>query len=109
MCTLALAFCFKEGYNCLIGVSSVRWFALAGGLACGALNYALLAIGCKQVLHGAKRGALLIPGGVSIPLAGLALCAAFSPALLPWFGCACAGMLALLALGHMIYRLMSNV
>ena len=79
--------------------------ALAGGLLGGALNYTLLAVGCKQILSGKKRGALWIPGSIAIPAAGLALCALLSPALLPWFGCACGGMLVLLAIARMAYYL----
>ena len=82
----------------------MRWISLAGGLFGGALNYALLAAGCKRILAGAKRGALLILGGVLIPVAGLALCAAFSPALLSWFGCACAGALGILSIVNFIRR-----
>ena len=81
----------------------LRWIALAGGLSGGAVNYALLAIGCKQILLGKKRGALQILGGMLIPIASLALCAWLSPALLPWFGCACAGVLVLTAAAHMLY------
>ena len=82
----------------------MRWVALAGGLLSGALNYALLAIGCKQVLSGMKHGALLILGGILVPVTGLALCAAFCPALLPWFGCACAGALGILSIVNYIRR-----
>jgi hypothetical protein len=82
----------------------VRWIALAGGLLGGALNYALLAIGCKEILSGVKRGVFLIPGGVLVPVTGLALCAAASPALLPWFGCACAGALGILSIVNFMRR-----
>jgi len=75
----------------------MRWIALAGGLLGGALNYALLAAGCKRILGGKKHGAPWILGGIGVPAAGLALCAALIPALLPWFGCACGGSLILLA------------
>ena len=78
--------------------------ALAGGLLGGALNYAMLAAGGKRILAGAKRGALLILGGVLIPMAGLALCAASAPTLLPWFGCACAGALGILSIVNFIRR-----
>jgi hypothetical protein len=60
------------------------------------LNCALLAAGCKRL--GRRRGGLWLTGGVLVPMAGLARCALLSPALLPWFGCACAGSLALLAI-----------
>jgi len=83
----------------------MRWVALAGGLLGGALNYALLAIGCGQIPNGRKRGALWILGGVLGSSAGLVLCALLSPALLPWFGCACGGMLILLAIVRTTYYL----
>ncbi|MDR2686538.1 MAG: hypothetical protein LBB75_02205 [Oscillospiraceae bacterium] len=81
----------------------MRWIALAGGLLGAALNYALLAAGCRRILAGTKRGALLILGGVLVPAIGLALSAAFSPAVLPWTGCACAGALILLAAARMLH------
>ena len=87
----------------------MRWIALAGGLAAGGANYALLAMGAKRLLGGNRRGALWLLGGALVSAAGLVLCAALSPALLPWFGCACAGALVLPALGRMIYRLITNV
>ena len=87
------------------GVIAMRWIALAGGLLGGALNYALLAVGCKKLLGGNRRGALIIPGGVLAPLTGLTLCAALSPDLLLWFGCACAGALVLPAVARMIYSI----
>ena len=80
------------------------WIALAGGLLGGALNYALLAAGCKKILDGMKRGALLILGGILAPVTGLLLCASISPSLLPWFGCACAGALGILSIADFIRR-----
>ena len=80
----------------------LRWIALAGGLAGGAANFWLLAAGCKRLLGKGKRGALFILGGVLVPVGGLTLCAWLSPALLPWFGCACGGMLSLLAIARML-------
>ena len=87
----------------MIGVIAMRWVALAAGLLGGALNYALLAAGCKKLLDGAKRGVLFVLGGISAPVTGLLLCAMFSPGVLPWFGCACAGALVLPAVARMIY------
>ena len=87
----------------MIEVIAMRWVALAGGLLGGAINYALLAAGCKKLLSGARRGVLFILGGISIPVAGLLLCAVLSPGLLPWFGCACAGALVLPAIARMLY------
>ena len=81
------------------------WVAFCLGLACGGANYALLALGCGRLTGGKKRGALWISGGVLLPVAGLVICALASPALLVRFGCACAGMLTLLALIQMIYQL----
>ena len=86
----------------------MRWAAMACGLACGALNYALLAVGCGRILARNKRGALWVLGGVLCSATGLYLCASISPALLPWFGCACGGALTLLALGHMIKTIASK-
>ena len=79
--------------------------ALAGGLLGGALNYTLLAAGSRRITGGGRRGALLILGGILAPVAGLGLCAAFSPNLLLWFGCACAGALVLLAAARMLYSI----
>jgi len=87
----------------MTGVVAMRWVALAGGLLGGALNYALLAAGCKQLVNGAKRGVLFILGGVSMPVTGLLVCAYLSPGLLIWFGCACAGALILPAIARMAY------
>jgi hypothetical protein len=81
----------------------VRLLALAAGLAAGALNCALLAAGCKRILAGRKRGVLWILGGIAVSAAGLGLYAALAPAMLPWFGCACAGALVLLAAARMLY------
>jgi hypothetical protein len=81
----------------------VRWAALLAGLAAGVLNYALLARGCKRLTGGGRRGALWILGGACVAVAGLGLCAALAPRLLPWFGCACAGALGLLAVARMAY------
>ena len=80
----------------------MRWLALGAGLVAGALNYALLARGCKRLTGGGRRGGLWILGGVCVAVAGLGLCAALEPLLLPWFGCAAGGLLTLLALGHML-------
>jgi len=78
--------------------------ALAGGLLGGALNYALLAIGGKRILSGMKRGALSVLGGTAVPAAGLIVCASLSPAVLPWFGCSCAGTLGMLSVVNFIRR-----
>jgi len=79
----------------------VRVLALAAGLAAGALNCALLAAGCKRL--GRRRGGLWLLGGVLVSVTGLVLYALLSPALLPWFGCACAGSLILLAVPWAIH------
>ena len=83
----------------------MQWIALALGIVCGAANYILMAVGCKRITGGGKQGALFLLGGFLIPAAGLMICALASPALLLWFGCACAGSLPLLALLHMAYLL----
>ena len=75
----------------------MRWAVLCAGLLSGAANFLLLAGGAKRIAHGGKRGALWLLGGALVPVAGLIACALLSPALLPWFGCACAGTLLLLA------------
>jgi hypothetical protein len=87
----------------------VRWAfrglaALCAGFAAGALDYVLLSRGCGRLTGGGKRGALWILAGFGAPVAGLGLCAALSPAALPWFGCACGGVLTLLAVIHFIRK-----
>ena len=86
----------------------MQWIALALGIVCGGANYALMAIGCKQITGSNKRGALFLLGGFLFPVAGLIICALVSPSLLLWFGCACAGALPLLALLHMAYLLLKK-
>ena len=84
------------------------WIALCTGLAAGGVNYALLARGAKRITGGGRRGALWILGGLLIPVAGLAGCAALAPAMLPWFGCAAGGALTLPALGHMVITILKS-
>jgi hypothetical protein len=82
----------------------MRWIALLAGLAAGGADYALLARGCERLVCGGGRGGLCILGGACAAAAGLGTCAALSPALLPWFGCACGGVLTLLAVIHFIRK-----
>ena len=86
----------------------MHWITLGAGLAAGFLNYALLARGCKRLTGGGKHGALWILGGICVPVASLVVCAGLAPAMLPWFGCAAGGILALLAIGHMCITLIRS-
>lgn len=89
-----------------MGMVILRLIALLGGLIAGGANYALLYAGCKRFGSAPFwRSALLLFGGMLLPVIGLALCAVLRPAALVWFGCACAGILVLLAAGHMAWRL----
>jgi|GEM_PF-3701215 len=83
----------------------MHWIALALGIICGGANYVLMAIGCKRITSGRKQGVLFLLGGFLFPVSGLIICALAAPALLLWFGCACAGALPVLALLHMAYLL----
>ena len=84
----------------------MNWLALAAGCVAGAANYLLLAAGCKRFTHRERHAAPLILGGMLIPVAGLALLAAFAPRLLAWFGCAAGGTLTLLAFIGMLVTLL---
>ena len=86
----------------------MQWIALALGTVCGGANYIIMAIGCKQITCGNKRGVLCLLGGFLIPAAGLMICAAAFPALLLWFGCSSAGSLPILALLHGGYLLLKK-
>ncbi|MDR1465003.1 MAG: hypothetical protein LBJ11_06875 [Oscillospiraceae bacterium] len=78
----------------------MRWLALLAALPPGACNYFLLAAACRRLVRGRKSGALLLLTALLIPAAALVLCAFLVPAALPWLGCGCAGVPALLALAH---------
>jgi len=86
----------------------MQCIALTLGIICGGANYVLMAIGCKRITGGDKRGVLFLLGGFLFPVTGLIICALASPALLLWFGGACAGALPLLALLHGGYLLLKK-
>jgi len=87
----------------------MRCAALCAGICAGGVNYALLALGCGWFMRGKKRsGIALLLAGAAPPVLGLLACAMISGALLPWFGLAAGAALSLLAVGHMIWKLLER-